>query len=203
MSADYEGSPGPDNEFGTYETMYGFAGDDSLGSDSAIVRIYGGSENDYLFHQYAGEAGRAYLYGEDGDDQLFGAAGDDKSYGGSGNDWLWGGAGKNVYWGGSGRDHFGFFELPDSQLDKIKDFKVKKDFLNFDPFYYSVGLAGDTLAKAQFRYGKAAKDGDDNFGYNKKTGIVWFDPDGKGGEAQVDVVKLDKDLAFSNLNIQF
>jgi len=202
MSADYEGSPGPDTEFGTYETMRGFAGADSLGSDFPIVRIYGGSENDNLLHQYAG-VGIAYLYGEDGDDNLYGALGDDKSYGGSGNDWLWGGAGKNVSWGGSGRDHFGYYELPDTALDRIKDFKVKKDFLNFDPSVFSVGLSGDTLSQSQFRYGKAAKDDDDNFGYNKKTGIVWFDPDGRGGEGQVDIVKLDKDLAFSHQNIQF
>lgn len=203
MSADFEGSPGPDNEIGSYETMRGFAGNDYLVSDLVLATIYGGDDDDICQHLYAGEGFGAFLYGEDGNDQLWGGNANDKSYGGKGDDWIWAGLGKNVSWGGSGRDHFGYDGLPDDQLDKVKDFKVKKDFLNFDPFYYSVGLSGDTLAKSQFRYGKAAKDDDDNFGYNTKTGIVWYDPDGKGGESQVDVVKLDKGLAFSHLNIQF
>jgi len=208
MSADFEGTSGPDSEFGSYETMRGFAGNDYLASDRVLATIYGGDDDDICQHLYAGEGFGAFLYGEDGNDQLWGGNANDKSYGGKGDDWIWAGLGKNVSWGGSGRDHFGYDGLPDGQLDKVKDFKVKQDFLNFDPATYDRGGAslGDTvesLFKHEFRYGKKAKDDDDYFGYNKKTGIVWYDVDGVGGQAQVDVVKLDKGLAFSHLNVQF
>ena len=200
MSADFEGTSGPDYESGNYGMMHGYGGADWLSSGATFARIYGGTEGDYV--GYYG-SGTSKLYGDSGDDTLYGGDQKDKMYGGTGDDWLFGGLGKNIMWGGKGSDHFVFDSLPDGYLDKIKDFKVKKDFLNFDPSAYPVGMSMETLDASQFRYGKKAKDGDDNFGYNKKTGKVWFDPDGKGGEAQVDVVKLDKDLHLTYANFQF
>ncbi len=200
MSADFEGNDDPDTQYGDYTTMHGYGGVDLLGSSAIFARIYGGKDGDLL--SYYGP-GTSKLNGEAGDDALYGGNQNDKMYGGGGGDWLFGGLGKNVMWGGGGKDHFGFDGLPDAWLDKIKDFNVKKDFLNFDSSVYAVGEHAATLLKSQFRYGSKAKDEDDNFGYDKKTGIVWFDPDGKGGAAKVDVVKLDKDLHLTHVNIQF
>jgi serralysin len=57
--------------------------------------------------------------------------------------------------------------------------------------------------QSQFRKGPKAKDEDDNFGYNKKTGVVWFDPNGSDAGGQVDVIKLDKGLDITHLNFGF
>ncbi len=218
MSADFEGTDAPDLEFGNYNKMWGFGGNDSLTSNASFAYIYGGQGSDQAYYMGSGNSwiygggGADYLYGGNQNDRIFGGGGNDRIWGfdgndklkgGGGNDWMWGGLGKDTIWTGSGRDHVGFDSLPDGKPDRIKDFSPKKDFLNFVPSAYTVGLGLDTLPKSQFRYGKKAKDDDDHFGYDKKTGIVWYDPDGKGGESQMDVVKLDKGLSLTHVNIQF
>jgi Ca2+-binding RTX toxin-like protein len=201
MAADFEGTDGPDTEYGTYMSMRGLGGADQLGSDAGFAKIYGGAGNDGLF--YYG-AGNSRLYGEGGADQLAGGAQNDKFYGGGGSDWFYGGWGKNIYVTGNGRDHIVFGDIPDGdKLDKGKDFDPNKDYLNFNPFYFPVGASGDMLPKSQFRKGAKAKDEDDYFGYNKNTGIVWFDGDGSGAGVQVDIIKLDDGLGISHLNIGF
>ena len=218
MGEQFEGTDIVDVVDGPYTSMRGKGGDDSLSSNASFANIYGGIGSDFL--NYYG-SGKSWIYGGDGNDLIYGGNqndkiwgdkgndliwgndGNDKIWGDKGNDWIWGGLGKNTMWGGPGKDHFGFDSLPDAKLDKIKDFNPKKDFLNFRPDVYTVGLGLETLPKSQFRYGKKAKDEDDHFGYNKKTGVVWYDPDGKGGESQVNVVKLDPDLKMYYVNIQF
>jgi len=44
--------------------------------------------------------------------------------------------------------------------------------------------------------GSAAKDRDDYLGYNKKTGVLWYDADGSGKGKAVEVAKLSKGLAI-------
>ena len=42
-----------------------------------------------------------------------------------------------------------------------------------------------------FRVGTKAKDGNDHVIYNSKTGALYFDDDGKGGDAKVKIAVLD------------
>jgi hypothetical protein len=201
MAADFEGTDGPDSEFGDYPNMYGFAGNDALGSTfSPFAHIYGGANNDYLY--YTG-TGKSEQYGGSGNDQLFGGSQWDKLIGGGGGDWLAGGLGKNIFKTGGGRDHIVYYELPDDKLDRGLDFNPNKDFLNFDPTIYPVGVSGEALAKSQFRKGAEAKDENDNFGYDKKTGIFWVDLNGSDAGSHFDVIKLDKGLSISHVNIGF
>jgi hypothetical protein len=201
MAADFEGTDGPDGELGDFPNMYGFGGDDNLGSTySPFAYIYGGADNDYLY--YTG-AGKSEQYGGPGADQLFGGSQWDKLIGGGGSDWLAGGLGKNIFKTGGGSDHIAYYELPDDKLDKGLDFNPSKDFLNFYSFIYPVGAAGAILSKSQFRKGAKAKDEDDNFGYNKKSGIVWYDENGSDAGGHFDVIKLDKGLDITHLNIGF
>lgn len=201
MAADFEGTDGPDIEFGAYPKMYGFGGEDLLSSSySPFAHIYGGADNDYLY--YTG-AGKSEQYGGSGDDQLFGGSQWDKLIGGGGGDWLAGGLGKNIFKTGGGSDHIVYYELPDDKIDKALDFNPKKDFLNFDPTIYLVAISGEGIAKSQFRKGAEAKDADDNFGYDKKTGIAWVDLNGNEAGGHFDVIQLDKGLGLSHVNIGF
>jgi len=201
MAADFEGTDGPDTEFGAYPNMYGLAGTDLLSSSySPFARIYGGADNDYLY--YTG-TGKSEQNGGAGNDYLYGGNQWDKLIGGGGGDWLEGGLGKNIYKTGGGSDHIAFNAAPDDALDKCSDFDPKKDFLNFYAHIYPVGVSGEWLAKSQFRKGAEAKDEDDNFGYDKATGIVWFDLNGSDAGGHEEVIKLDKGLGISHLNIGF
>lgn len=203
MAADFEGTKYVDTEIdtlGIYRNMYGKGGDDQLATNSGFARLYGGPGDDAL--NYYGD-GKSKLYGDKGDDLLYGGGQNDKFYGGGGDDWLFGADGKNVYNTGGGRDHIVFNSEPDDKLDKAKDFSAKKDYLNFNPFYFPVGLSGETLDKSQYRKGGKAKDGDDNFGYNPNNGLVWFDENGNAPGGFHKVIKLDEDLHISHMNFQF
>jgi Ca2+-binding RTX toxin-like protein len=203
MAADFEGTEFDDNKIdtlGMYQIMRGKGGDDQLGTNSGFARIYGGSGDDGL--NYYGD-GNSKLYGNSGDDYLYGGGQNDKFYGGGGDDWMFGLDGKNIYKTGGGRDHIVFGTTPDDKLDKGKDFNPKKDYLNFNPFYFPVGLSGLTLDESQFRKGGKAKDADDNFGYNPNNGNVWFDENGNAPGGFHKIIKLDEDLHISYMNFQF
>lgn len=203
MAADFEGGDGPDIEFGTYVRMYGKGGDDQLGSDATVfTRIYGGDDDDTVF--YTGSA-TAALYGDGGNDSINGGALDDKIFGGGGNDWMFGGLGRDILKGEGGKDHFGFASVPVSAADRdvIKDFSVKKDFLNFVPGAFTAATPGESLLKSEFRLGAKAKDSDDFFGYDRKSGIVWYDSNGDQDGSQVEIAKLSKDLHLTHVNFQF
>ena len=53
------------------------------------------------------------------------------------------------------------------------------------------------LAKSAFWSGHDAKDSSDRIGYDKKTGAVFYDSDGKGGHAAVQIATLQKNLKGS------
>jgi Ca2+-binding RTX toxin-like protein len=181
--------------------MYGYGGNDQLGSDADFARIYGGSGDDILY--YTGP-GNSKLYGEAGNDMLYGGSQNDKLFGGGGGDWMFGGEGKNVFKGGGGPDHFGFNADPaNTEIAKIKDFNPKKDFLNFQPFFFPLGDAGETIDKSQFRKGGKPKDEDDNFGYKPGNGLVWVDLNGSDPGGFHKIAKVGEDLNISYMNFQF
>lgn len=60
---------------------------------------------------------------------------------------------------------------------------------------------GETLDKSQFRKGGKPKDENDNFGYKKGNGILWYDGNGSDAGGHLDVIKLDKGLDITHLNI--
>lgn len=91
------------------ENAKGGSGNDVIGGNSAVNRLWGlagndeirgGDGNDALF----GQAGHDQLYGENGNDRLVGGNGSDDLYGGNGNDRLLGGRGNDSLFGGSGKD---------------------------------------------------------------------------------------------------
>lgn len=182
-------------------------------------KIVGSSGND-VFHGGAradtlsGGGGNDRLIGGVGNDRLSGDAGNDILFGDAGNDTLFGGAGKDTLTGGKGAGSKDFFvfntKLTKSNykqhLDVIKDFEPKYDSIALDNAVFTTKafkafknaslLKPAKIKKGWFVIGSAAKDKDDYIGYNKKTGVVWYDADGSGKGKAVEIAKIGKGLAM-------
>ncbi len=104
-------------------------------------------------------------------------------------------------WGGSGLDIFVFDSKPNKKtnLDKIVDFNVADDTIHLAKSAFSkIGKKG-VLKKSAFHAGADAHDANDRVIYNKKTGALFYDRDGNGDAAQVQIATLSKKLkAISN-----
>jgi hypothetical protein len=172
-----------------------------------------GSAADDVFY---GGALADSLAGNLGHDRLFGGAGADRLSGEAGNDTLAGGAGKDVLIGGKGaasRDAFVFdtkltkanYKL---HLDTITDFEARYDAIYLDDAAFGnkairalgkgASLEGPkAIKKGWFTVGEAAKDRDDYVIWNKAKGTLWYDADGIGAGAAVQIAKLAKGLTLT------
>lgn len=82
------------------DTLFGYAGDDTLKAGPTNDTLDGGAGNDFL----DGGSGNDRLIGGEGDDTLSGGFGDDILNGGEGNNILNGGLGNDTFIGGVGVD---------------------------------------------------------------------------------------------------
>lgn len=164
----------------------GGAGIDTL---SSIESLAGSAFADRL------EGGRTSnrLLGGAGSDTLMGLGGADRLDGGAGNDKLYGGEGKDTLTGGAGKDRFVFDTAPSSR-DTITDFhraegdKIQLSKAVFKGFAYTGTLhAEDFYAAAG---ATKAQDATDRVIYDTTTGILYYDADGTGGAAAVQVALL-------------
>lgn len=150
-------------------------------------KVIGSSSGDTLI----GEAKNALLVGRDGADYLEGGAGTQTLKGGNGRDWLDGGRGKDVVKGGKGKDTF-LFNDKDMKADTIKDFSHKDDtFLLIKNVFDDLKVG--KLANKSFNIGKKAEDKNDQIIYDKKTGNLFYDSDGKGGVNQTKFATVSPD----------
>ena len=179
--------------------------DSSLGNDT----LSGGAGNDTL----SGANGNDYLDGGAGNDFLTGDYYDpltgynDTLIGGTGNDTLLGGVGSDTKTGGAGLDSFRF-DFTSEGIDTITDFVVADDTIQIygglPDYIYGFGgglTSGTTITTAQFAIGTAAANPSSRFIYNKNTGSVFFDVDGTGANAQVQLASLATGLAMTNADI--
>lgn len=103
--------------------------------------------------------------------------------------------------GGSGNDIF-IFNSSAEKLDRISDFNVANDTIKVKATGFGSGLvAGAAITAAQFVIGAAAVDSRDRFIYNKTTGGLFFDIDGTGVVAQLQIANLSTNLAMTNQDI--
>ncbi|NIX76035.1 calcium-binding protein [Microvirga terricola] len=151
-----------------------------------------------------GTRGNDVLKGQGGNDALLGNAGRDALYGGIGNDKLYGGLDSDVLKGDAGKDIFVFdTKLHASKnVDKILDFSVKDDTIWLDnAVFKKLGSGSPTkpkkLAADMFHIGTSAHDASDRIIYNKKTGVLYYDPDGIGGAAAIKFAVLSKNLKMT------
>jgi Ca2+-binding RTX toxin-like protein len=123
-----------------------------------------------------------------GADQLLLGAGDDRMSGGLGNDTLRGGA---------GADSFIFDSSLEGEpnVDRILDFNVRDDTFELgNVAFQALGLG--LLDKASFTAGTSGKavDADDRIIYDRDSGWLSHDADGKGGEDAVHFATIGKNL---------
>ncbi len=140
---------------------------------------------------FSGGAGNDTLTGGGTSTRLIinGDAGNDVFIGGSANDTLIGGAGSDTLTGSGGADAF-TFNAPNQGVDLITDF-VAADSIRVSAAGFGGGLsAGSAISIGQFRIGAAAADASDRFIYNANNGNLFFDGDGAGGAAQVQIATL-------------
>ncbi|MCG7394551.1 hypothetical protein MHY87_16725 [Microvirga sp. ACRRW] len=177
-----------------HDTFYGNDYADLIrgGKGNDLIYSYGG--NDTLF----GDAGNDKIYGLNGDDDLYGGTGRDVLSGGNGSDYLSGGLDSDTLTGGAGRDYFVFDATPSrNNVDTIKDFKPVDDTIMLDNKIFTRLGPDGWLSGAAFRVGKAAADSTDRIIYNKGTGALLYDADGKGGVAAIKIAQLQAGLAIT------
>ena len=133
-----------------------------------------------------GTRGNDVLRGTNGMDGFYAGPGNDVIYGRGGQDAITGGTGNDRLYGGTGPDSF-FFDAKlnaRTNVDKIMDFKSVDDTLVLSRLIFKKLPAGG-LAETAFHVGKKAVDADDRIIYDKKTGALYYDPDGTGSAAKV------------------
>ena len=188
------------------DTINGGDGADRLYGDDAILsvdaagegadEINGGDGNDFIY----GGAGADSLNGDDDNDFIFGGTGGDIITGGNGvdqlrgeagNDIIHGDAGSDLIYGGAGDDVFVFDTAIGVDIDRLVDFSQSgtngNDSIHLDnDIFTALGAAG-ALAAGNFVNGTAAADANDFIIYQQSTGKLWYDADGNGAGAAVQI----------------
>ncbi|MGV3511302.1 MAG: beta strand repeat-containing protein [Novosphingobium sp.] len=130
------------------------------------------------------------LTGNGANNTLLGLSGKDTLFGGAGDDLLVGGSGADILTGGTGADHFRFDTLETAtNKDTIKDFVHGTDKIEIDRNAFAA-FAGSPLGgldAADLGFGTAATSASQNLVYNAATGALFYDADGQGGLAQVQI----------------
>ncbi|MCC5654448.1 choice-of-anchor L domain-containing protein [Nostoc sp. XA013] len=179
------------------DTLIGGADDDFLVGGNGNDSIDGGSGNDAI----DGGIGTDILIGGDGNDRLNGNSGNDSLNGGTGNDTLNGGIGNDILIGGTGSDRFTFNSSTDG-IDTITDFSVVDDTIFVSAAGFGGGLvAGAAIAANQFVIGTTATTSSQRFIYNQGNGFLFFDQDGTGAIAGVQIATLNTGLSLTNADI--
>ena len=143
-----------------------------------------------------GNAGVNTLTGSGHNDSLDCSAGNDSLIGGAGADTLVGGAGNDNLTGGLGADVFVFNTAPNASTNKdtITDFSAVDDEIRLAKSVMAgLGSATGTLGADAFWGGagiSANHDGTDRVIYNQTTGAWYYDADGTGATASIQIAQL-------------
>ena len=160
--------------------------------------LLGGGGADFLAGGVLGDT----LKGGSGNDKLIGESGTDVLSGGKNNDVLVGGQAVDELTGGEGKDSFVYVN-PKEGGDRITDFNpvedrfvvfgsnFRKDLFDSEAPNLLLRSKARMISEEQFRIGASAKDRDDRFIYDKRTGTLSFDFDGSGLKKAQVLAKLD------------
>lgn len=109
-----------------------------------------------------------------------------------------GGVGRDQITSGSGNDQIDLSGTSTGDFDTLSDFNVADDTLLISGNEFGSSLALGTLDASFFRIGTKATTADDRFIYDQSKGNLFFDADGVGGAAQVQIAKLSNKAALTN-----
>lgn len=179
-----------DNEVTLSLDQFAALGALAFASDD-LVRINGTSKADAI----NGRASNEIIMGLSGNDRLSGGAGDDV---------IWSGLGKDLLAGGVGRDTFVFStKLDKKSVDKVTDFDAANDTIWLEnKIFKKLGSKGSegspaALNKKFFAVGSHAKDKNDYVFYDPKKAKLYYDQDGSGAKAAVEIASLSKNLKLT------
>ncbi len=175
--------------FSGSDSVYGSTLDDYIDlPDYGVDNIFADNGNDFIVTNYGLDSGNVSGYVS----------------GGAGNDLIWSHGKKDILEGDNGSDIFEFNATNSNTA--IFDFEPEVDALNIIISDKMNGLSSKLSTGyldngEQYFYltenqiyakpgAKKAKDYDDLIVYNTKTGVVFFDSDGKGGSVPVKIVQL-------------
>lgn len=131
------------------------------------------------------------ITGDAGDNTIQGGAGNDVLSGGLGNDTLWGGPGADTLTGGGGADTFVFERYNETTFDTIRDFVHGVDHIALTSSFEVLGLLSrGALPTSAFVSGLAATTADQHIIYDRQSGALYYDDDGSGVHAQVQIALL-------------
>lgn len=173
----------------------------TLKTSTAVSVKVGSSTEDSVknFEDVYGGSGKDKITGDSRANWLYGNAGDDSLSGAGGNDLLSGHAGNDTLSGGSGSDLFLLGGTPaGNNVDTIKDFAAE-DVIGLDWFTFAEFI-GDTVEDEEFASGAgftSAQDVTDRLIYNTTDGRLYFDEDGVGGAAAIQIAILTGRPALS------
>jgi Ca2+-binding RTX toxin-like protein len=133
-----------------------------------------------------------------------GLGGNDTIVGGAGNDRLIGGAGADKLTGGDGNDVFVFDSLTVSaDKDTIVDFVSGADSIAIDHSIFAAFAADPLgmLSPSELVYGTKALTSSQHLIYNTTSGALYYDADGAGGAAQIQIATLSGHPALLSTDI--
>ncbi|MBQ0823387.1 cadherin domain-containing protein [Microvirga sp. HBU67558] len=165
--------------------------DESTQGSDGNDTIVGGAGDDVFF----GGLGDDILTGGAGNDSLSGGDGNDRLFGGKGKDVIAGGLGADTLTGGAGKDVFVFDTKPGAgNVDRITDFSVKDDTIHLARTIFKAAGPKGILSKGAFWIGSEAHAAADRIIYNADNGKLYYDADGSGSKAAVQIALLKADL---------
>lgn len=167
----------------------------SLVLTTAQDTVGAGSDRLIAIENLVGSAFSDQLSGNGVANVLSGGAGSDILNGAAGNDVLNGGVGNDRLTGGAGADKFVFDKAANvtTNKDTITDFVSGTDKLQFSKALFTGLGATGPLSAGAFWSGAgvtAAHDATDRLIYNTTTGALYYDADGRGSIAAVQVAVL-------------
>jgi Ca2+-binding RTX toxin-like protein len=156
-------------------------------NDDGVLNQKGTTGNDVL------EAGSTpILSGKAGNDILIGSRASDILVGGTGNDTLTTGTGFDTV----------LFSSKTEGIDVITDFNVTEDIFQVSAAAFGGGLvAGESISAAQFSLSLASVSTTTRFIFDKPTGKLFFDLDGNGATAAIQIASLTANLNLTEDNI--
>ena len=145
------------------------------------------------------------LIGNAGNNTLNGGSGADYLNGGKASDVLIGGLGNDTLTGGDGIDYFVFNTALNATTNKdtITDFNITDDTIRLENgIMTGLGLTAGALAAGAFHSGiiNTATQVDDRIIYNTSTGGLFYDADGTGASAavQIAIIGTNNHAALTN-----
>lgn len=146
---------------------------------------------DALAHKITGNVGNNVMVGNAAINLLSG---------GDGNDVLVGGASKDSLTGGAGNDAFVFNLKPlAANLNTISDFTAG-DLIRLDQTAYTGLTATGSLSASAFTTGTKATTADHRVIYDSATGKLFYDADGSGKTAAIQIALLSNKASLSASN---